>query len=115
MHYSVRDPFVPPAAPEGSAATADGKAPEDPPSLPLDKLETPEEPSIEETSSSLNPFGPPVAVPMRAGDALLFHGDLIHGTPANRTKDKRRRALQLHYAWAGCVPSSCSPGEEGPS
>lgn len=26
-----------------------------------------------------------VAVPLEPGDALLFHGDLIHGTPPNRT------------------------------
>jgi len=37
-----------------------------------------------------------VAVPMQPGDALIFHGLLHHGTPANRT-DRRRRALQFHY------------------
>ena len=37
-----------------------------------------------------------VAVPMRPGDCLLFHGLIHHGTPANRT-DRRRRAVQYHY------------------
>lgn len=39
------------------------------------------------------------AVPLRAGDALLFHGELCHGTPPNQTSG-RRRALQYHYASA---------------
>ena len=39
-------------------------------------------------------------VPLRAGDALLFHGELCHGTPPNQT-DSRRRALQYHYAALG--------------
>ena len=42
-----------------------------------------------------------VAVPLRAGDALVFHGELLHATPANQTPD-RRRALQYHYAAADC-------------
>jgi phytanoyl-CoA hydroxylase len=37
-----------------------------------------------------------VAVPMQPGDCLLFHGMLQHGTPANRS-DQRRRAVQFHY------------------
>lgn len=37
-----------------------------------------------------------VAVPMRPGDCLLFHGLIHHGTPANHT-DRRRRAVQYHY------------------
>lgn len=37
-----------------------------------------------------------VAVPMQPGDCLLFQGMLHHGTPANRT-DQRRRAVQFHY------------------
>jgi len=37
-----------------------------------------------------------VAMPMQPGDCLLFHGMLHHGTPANRT-DQRRRAVQFHY------------------
>ncbi|MFD2331208.1 phytanoyl-CoA dioxygenase family protein [Cohnella sp. GCM10020058] len=38
-----------------------------------------------------------VAVPLAPGGALFFHGLLFHGTP-NNTSDKRRRALQFHYA-----------------
>jgi phytanoyl-CoA hydroxylase len=41
-----------------------------------------------------------IAVPLKPGGVLLWHGRLHHGTPANRS-EKRRRALQLHY-----VPSS---------
>ena len=37
-----------------------------------------------------------VAIPMQPGDALIFHGLIHHGTPANRT-DRRRRAVQYHY------------------
>jgi phytanoyl-CoA hydroxylase len=37
-----------------------------------------------------------LAVPMQKGDCLFFHGMLHHGTPANRT-DERRRAVQFHY------------------
>jgi phytanoyl-CoA hydroxylase len=46
-------------------------------------------------------------VPMQPGDALLFHGNLLHFTPPNRTA-RRRRGLQFHYAAAGCRPVSCS-------
>lgn len=38
-----------------------------------------------------------VAVPLRPGGILLFDGLLPHGTPHN-TSDKRRRAVQYHYA-----------------
>ena len=42
-----------------------------------------------------------VAIPLQPGDALVFHGELHHGTPANRT-NTRRRALQYHYAASAC-------------
>jgi hypothetical protein len=45
-----------------------------------------------------------VCVALAPGDALLFHGDVLHGTPPNVTH-RRRRALQLHYADATCRPS----------
>ena len=35
-------------------------------------------------------------VPLQPGDGLLFHCELFHYTPANRTP-QRRRALQYHY------------------
>jgi phytanoyl-CoA hydroxylase len=37
-----------------------------------------------------------VAVPLKPGGCLLFHGLIHHGTPPSRSP-KRRRALQLHY------------------
>jgi phytanoyl-CoA hydroxylase len=40
-------------------------------------------------------------VPLRPGGALFFSGLLHHGTPPNLSGD-RRRALQFHYAAAGC-------------
>lgn len=40
-------------------------------------------------------------VPMAAGDTLLFHPLLIHGSGRNRS-DACRRAISCHYAAAGC-------------
>jgi phytanoyl-CoA hydroxylase len=40
-------------------------------------------------------------VPLRPGGALFFSALLHHGTPPNRSPD-RRRALQFHYAAARC-------------
>ena len=37
-----------------------------------------------------------LAVPLRPGGCLLFHGLLHHGTPPSRSP-RRRRALQFHY------------------
>jgi phytanoyl-CoA hydroxylase len=49
-----------------------------------------------------------VAVPLKPGGVLLFHGLLYHGTPSNFSA-KRRRALQFHYAPASAGKMS---GEE---
>jgi len=38
-----------------------------------------------------------LAVPLKPGDALVFHGELQHFTPANAT-NRRRRSLQYHFA-----------------
>ncbi len=38
-----------------------------------------------------------VAIPLNSGDALVFHGELQHFTPANLT-NRRRRSIQYHYA-----------------
>ncbi|MEO1995016.1 MAG: phytanoyl-CoA dioxygenase family protein [Planctomycetaceae bacterium] len=38
-----------------------------------------------------------LAVPLSPGDALIFHGELQHFTPANTTNGQRR-SLQYHYA-----------------
>lgn len=40
--------------------------------------------------------GEVVAVPLRPGSLLLFHGLLHHGTPPSRSA-RRRRAVQYHY------------------
>ncbi len=40
-----------------------------------------------------------VAVPLKPGSILLFHGLIHHGTPANLSA-KRRRAVQFHYRGA---------------
>lgn len=41
------------------------------------------------------------ALPMAAGDVLLFSSRLFHFTPPNRS-EHRRRAVQIHYAGAHC-------------
>lgn len=48
-----------------------------------------------------------LAVPLKPGGALFFHSYIQHGTPANRT-DQRRRAVQYHYKPA----SAAKIGEE---
>ena len=40
-----------------------------------------------------------VAIPLKPGGCLFFHGLINHGTPANRP-DQRRRAVQFHYCAA---------------
>lgn len=49
-----------------------------------------------------------VACPLREGDALVFHGELCHFTPSNDT-DRRRRAIQYHYAPTTCRSAPDSP------
>jgi ectoine hydroxylase-related dioxygenase (phytanoyl-CoA dioxygenase family) len=34
---------------------------------------------------------------MKAGDALIFHGSLVHGSGPNRSTDRFRRSLIFHY------------------
>lgn len=46
-----------------------------------------------------------VMVPLKPGGVLFFNGLTHHGTPANRTAD-RRRALQLHFIPAGTSRTS---------
>lgn len=43
-----------------------------------------------------------VAIPLKPGSCLLFHGLIHHGTPANRSA-KRRRAMQFHYRGGSIV------------
>ncbi|MXX03402.1 MAG: phytanoyl-CoA dioxygenase family protein [Gemmatimonadetes bacterium] len=49
-----------------------------------------------------------VACVMKSGDALVFHGETYHYTPPN-TSDRRRRALQYHYASTHCRSTKDSP------
>ncbi|MFS0725452.1 phytanoyl-CoA dioxygenase family protein [Paenibacillus sp. 1P07SE] len=49
-----------------------------------------------------------VAVPLKPGGVLIFHGLLHHGTPPNFSA-KRRRSIQLHYAPESA--SKLTPGE----
>src|SRR5690606_26163367 len=44
-----------------------------------------------------------LVVEMDAGDVLFFNGSLVHGSHANTTTDRFRRALIFHY-----VPQSCA-------
>ncbi len=46
-------------------------------------------------------FEEAVAVPLKAGGALIFHGELLHGSPPNNTAE-RRRSIQYHYASSKC-------------
>lgn len=52
--------------------------------------------------------GQAVAVPLRAGGALIFHGEIYHHTP-NNTTSRRRRALQYHYAASHCRSAKDNP------
>lgn len=49
-----------------------------------------------------------VAIPLKPGGVLIFDGLLPHGTPTNHS-DKRRKALQFHYA---SVSAEKAPQEE---
>ena len=49
---------------------------------------------------------------MAPGDALLFHGDLMHATTPN-TSERRRCAVQLHYASGRCRPCRCADEARG--
>ncbi len=44
-----------------------------------------------------------IAVPLKPGGCLLFHGLLHHGTPPTQSQ-RRRRALQFHYRPASIAP-----------
>lgn len=39
----------------------------------------------------------PVPVPVPRGSTMFFHGNLIHGSGPNRTKDRSRRTFISHY------------------
>lgn len=46
-----------------------------------------------------------ITVPLSPGGTLIFHGLIHHGTPSNQS-NKRRRALQLHFAAESAVKMS---------
>jgi len=46
-----------------------------------------------------------IALPLAPGGCLFFSGLLHHGTPPNRSND-RRQALQFHFAAEGCTKMS---------
>jgi phytanoyl-CoA hydroxylase len=48
------------------------------------------------------PEGEVAPLPMKPGDALVFHSEVFHYTPDNTTPH-RRRALQYHYASSKCA------------
>ena len=54
-----------------------------------------------------------VAVPLKPGGVLFWHGMTHHGSPRNRS-GLRRRALQLHYRPRG-VAETTTEGPDGPS
>ncbi|MFV0416920.1 MAG: phytanoyl-CoA dioxygenase family protein [Chthoniobacterales bacterium] len=39
----------------------------------------------------------PIPVPVKRGQTLFFHGNLIHGSGPNRTRDRHRRTFIGHY------------------
>jgi phytanoyl-CoA hydroxylase len=49
------------------------------------------------TSTDDNTSTPVVPVPMRAGDVLFFHGQLVHGSGPNTSTTRFRRSLIAHY------------------
>lgn len=60
---------------------------------------------------SYDPDGEPIAIPagykgecptLEPGDALIFHGSLIHGSGSNGTTDRWRRSFISHYVAESC-------------
>lgn len=54
----------------------------------------------------------PIHIDLKAGDCLFFNGSLVHGSSPNRSKDRFRRALILHYLPQGS--EELSPGYANP-
>lgn len=57
--------------------------------------------SFTDITVPLPPDAEVVDANMEPGDVLFFHGNLIHGSPPNRTTDRFRIALIAHYI-TGC-------------
>lgn len=88
------------------------------------EIECPEEADATESFTTISVSIPDhlsvVQTDMRAGDMLIFHGSLVHGSKPNTSTDRFRRSLIFHYIPEGSreVASSYQPlldarGEEG--
>lgn len=69
------------------------------------EIECPEEADAAESFTSITVSIPEylrvVQTDMRAGDMLIFHGSLVHGSKPNTSADRFRRSLILHYIPVG--------------
>lgn len=78
-------------------------------------IECPEEADAAESFTTITVSIPEhlrvVQTDMRAGDMLIFHGSLVHGSKPNTSTDRFRRSLILHYIPEGSreVASSYQP------
>jgi len=62
------------------------------------------------SAATVPPTTEAVAVPMKAGDALIFNVSCVHGSGPNLT-DRRRWAIQMQYAPGHCRTTHCpEPG-----
>lgn len=65
------------------------------------EIECPEEADATESFTTITVSIPEhlsvVQTDMRAGDMLIFHGSLVHGSKPNTSADRFRRSLILHY------------------
>ncbi|AXK46299.1 phytanoyl-CoA dioxygenase family protein [Brachybacterium saurashtrense] len=65
------------------------------------EIECPEEADPAESFTTITVAIPEhlrvVQTDMRAGDMLIFHGSLVHGSQPNTSTDRYRRSLILHY------------------
>jgi ectoine hydroxylase-related dioxygenase (phytanoyl-CoA dioxygenase family) len=83
--------------------------------IPTDEFLFPEE-SVQPPQTEL------ILEELRAGDVLLFHGSLLHGSLPNRTSNRWRRAFICHYVSAAVRsvneyfnPAFRATGEEIPA
>jgi hypothetical protein len=69
------------------------------------EIECPEDADASESFTSITVSIPEhlsvVQTDMRAGDMLIFHGSLVHGSRPNTTADRFRRSLIFHYIPVG--------------
>jgi len=79
------------------------------------EIECPEDADASESFTTITVSIPEhlsvVQTDMRAGDMLIFHGSLVHGSRPNTTTDRFRRSLIFHYIPVGSreVASSYQP------